>query len=327
MRRGFWAIDPELIRSVAIDNTAHVHELMKLGIPEGTIYRRCRPGGPWTLMAPATVRLGTGTPTRRELVRAALIYAGARAVLTGLDAARAHRLRRGELPDAVHVLIPFEMRVHAVPRVRIERTRRLPTPPRVRDGLPVAPIERCLLDVARTMTDESDVAAILSEPVQRRLVLPEALVEELDAGCRKGSSVPRTVLRAVSAGARSASEFDFVRWWNSHPQLREHTIVLNVRISAEGTLLGIADGFLPELGLVLPIDSVEQHFMTSDQVVETERQHRAYRSAGLHVYGVRPGRMRGDSPGLLLDVLDAIAVARQLPTPPVLWVPDLARPA
>jgi hypothetical protein len=326
MRRGAWAVDPELIRSVAVDNIAHVHEMMRLGIPEATIYRRCRAGGPWTLMAPATVRLGTGTPTRRELVRAALVYAGPRAVLTGLDAARAHRLRRGELPDAVHLLIPSELRVHATKIVRIERTRRIPTPPRIRDGFPVAPIERCLLDVARTMTDESDIAALLSEPVQRRLILPEVLVAELDAGCRKGSSTPRAVLRAVTTGARSAAEFDFLRWWNAHPELRRHTLVLNVRISVHGALLGIADGFLPELGLVLPIDSTEQHFMTPEQVAETERQHRAYRSAGLHVYGLRPMRMRSDSTGLLRDVLDAVVVAEQLPTPSVLWTSDVPRP-
>lgn len=325
MRRGPWAVDLDLIQSVAVDDTAHVHELMRIGLLEGTIYRRCRPGGPWTLMAPATVRLGTGTPTRRQLIRAALIYAGPRAVLTGLDAARAHRLRRGELPDAVHVLIPFGLRVHSVPIARIERTRRLPTPPLVRDGFPVAPIERCLLDVARTMTSESDIAAILSEPVQRRLTLPGALVEELDAGCRKGSATPRAILRAVTTGARSAAEFDFLRWWSAHPQLRAHRVLLNVRLTAQGSLLGIADGFLPEIGLVLPIDSVEQHFMTPEQVEQTERQHRAYRSAGLHVYGMRPSRMRGDSSGLLRDVLDAITVAEQLPTPSVLWTPDLPR--
>ncbi|MCD2190335.1 hypothetical protein [Actinomycetospora soli] len=327
MRRGTWAADPEYVRSVAVDNIAHVHELMGLGIPEGTIYRRCRTGGPWTLMAPATVRLGTGTPTRRELVRAALVYAGPQAVLTGLDAARAHGLRRGELPAAVHLLIPFGVRLHATPIVRVERTRRLPTPPRIRDGFPVASIERSVLDVARTMTDESDIAALLSEPVQRRLVLPESLVAELEAGCRKGSSTPRRVLRAVTTGARSAAEFDFLRWWNAQPQLRAHAIVLNVRVSAGSEFLGIADGLLPDLGLVLPIDSTEHHFMTPEQVTETERQHRAYRSAGLHVYGVRPMRMRGDPGGLLRDVLDAIAVAEQLPTPSVLWTPDLPRPA
>jgi hypothetical protein len=161
MKRGSWADDMDRIRAEAVDDTIHVRTLMRLGMFESTIYRRCRDDGSWTLMAPVTVRLSIGTPTRRQL--------------TGL--------------------------------------------------------------------------------------------------------------------------------------------------------LGIADAYLPEVGLVLPIDSTEHHFATPDQVVETERQHRAYRSAGLHVFGVRPGRITGDSRGLHRDVLDAIAVAEALPTPLVRRQPDLPRSA
>src|ERR1700760_3418476 len=141
MKRGSWANDLERIRAAAEDDTIHIRTLVRLGIPEGTAYRRCRDDGPWTLMAPATIRLSTGAPTRRQLVRAGLVYAGDRAVLTGLDAARAHQLRRGELPAAVHLLVPEGMRVQSTPTIRIERTKRL-TPVLHRDGLPVASLER-----------------------------------------------------------------------------------------------------------------------------------------------------------------------------------------
>ncbi len=218
-------------------------------------------------MAPATIRLSTGTPTRRQLVRAGLVYAGDLAVVTGLDAARAHQLRRGELPPAVHLLVPAGMRVQSTPTIRIERTKRL-RPALLRDDLPVAPLERCVLDAVRKMRDRSDIAAILTEPVQRRMVLVDTLVEELDAGSRRGSAIPRAVLRAAADGARSAAEFDFHAWWSSSPDLPSR-VVFNVRISNATGLLGIADAYLPEIGLVLPIDSVEQHFATSDQVIET----------------------------------------------------------
>nr|WP_218891125.1 hypothetical protein [Actinomycetospora corticicola] len=298
--------------------------MVGLGVPACTIYRRCRDGGPWTLMAPATVRLGTGTATRRQLARAALLYAGEQAALTGLDGARAHRLRRGDLPESVHLLIPAEIKVQSVPGIRVERTHRMP-PVRERDGLPVAPMERCLVDAARCMSSRSDVAAILTEPVQRRMLLPTTLQVEVEAASSRGSALPRAVLGAITAGARSVAEVDFHDWWFTHPELARVTILFNVRLTSDAIFLGIADGFLPELGLVLPIDSVEQHFMTPGQVEETERQHRAYRAAGLHVYGIRPSRMRSDSSGLRRDVLDAIAVAERLPTPNVLWTPDLPR--
>lgn len=325
MRRGSWAHDLDRIRAAAVDETIHVRTLMGLGMPESTAYRRCRDDGPWTLMAPATIRLSTGTPTRRQLVRAALVYAGDLAVVTGLDAARAHQLRRGELPEAVHLLVPEGMRVQSTPTIRIERTKRL-SPALLRDDLPVAPLERCVLDAVRKMRDRSDIAAILTEPVQRRMVLADTLLEELDAGSRRGSAIPRAVLRAVADGVRSAAEFDFHTWWSRHPDLPSG-VVFNVRISNAAGLLGIADAYLPEIGLVLPIDSVEQHFATPDQVIETERQHRAYRAAGLHVLGVRPSRITSDSAGLHRDVLDAIAVAASLPAPLVRWQPDLPRSA
>jgi hypothetical protein len=322
MKRGRWADDLDAIDALAVDKVIQVKVLVgEIGMPEGTVYRLCRHRGPWQLLAPATVMLETGTPTRRQLLRAGLLHAGPDAVVTGLDAARAHQLRRGELPDAVHLLIRSTSRVQGTSRIVIERTKRLP-PAVLRDDFPVAPIDRCVLDAVRRLRAESQIAAILTEPVQRRMILPGMLREELDAGCRKGSSTPRAVLRAIDDGVRSAAEFEIHQWWFGQPELPTD-VLFNVRITANGLLLGIADIFVPEAGLVIPIDSVEHHFATPEQVEETERQHRAYRSAGLHVMSVRPTRARRDPAGLLHDVLDALAVARNLTTAAVEWAPDL----
>ncbi|MCD2192373.1 hypothetical protein LQ327_03040 [Actinomycetospora endophytica] len=322
MKRGRWAEALDAIHARAKDKIIQVKVLVvDLGIPEGTVYRLCRHRGPWQLVAPATVMLETGTPTRRQLLRAGLLHAGPDAVVTGLDAARAHQLHRGELPEAVHLLIRSSSRIHGTSLIVIERTKRLP-PALLRDDFPVAPVERCVLDAVRRLRGESEIAAILTEPVQRRMVLPGMLRDELDAGCRKGSSTPRAVLRAIDDGVRSAAEFDVHRWWSAQPEL-PRAVLFNYRITAGRRLLGIADILVPEVGLVVPIDSVEQHFATPEQVAETERQHRSYRSAGLHVMGLRPSRVRHDPAGLLQDIVDAIEVARRLPTPAVEWAPDL----
>ncbi len=187
----------------------------------------------------------------------------------------------------------------------------------------MAPIERCILDAVRRLRNESDIAALMTEPVQRRMVLKEALEDELESGCRKGSATPRKVLRAIGAGVRSAAEHEVREWWLAQPELAP--VLMNVSLFDEdGGFLGIADIHDEETGLVVAVDSVEQHFATPEQVALTERQHRAYRSAGLHVIGVRPGRVRTDPVGLLRDVLDAERVAAALPPARVTWRPDTA---
>lgn len=323
MRRNFRTDDLAFLRAHAVDDVIAVCVLVALGIPESTVYRRCRAGGPWQLLAPGVVLLSTGTPTRRQYLRAALLHGGPGTVVTGLDGARAHGLRRGELPDHVHVLIPGARQVRSVRNILVERTGRLLPNPLVRDDLPVPPIERCVLDAVRRLRDESDIAAILTEPVQRRMVLKETLEEELERGCRKGSATPRKVLRAIRGGVRSPAEYDVRTWWLSRPELEP--ALFNVALDDErGTFLGIADVYDEQTGLVVPVDSVEQHFATPEQVALTERQHRAYRSAGLHVLGIRPSRVRTDPDGLLQDVLDALRVAAALPPARVTWRPDVA---
>ncbi|WP_433800235.1 hypothetical protein [Actinomycetospora sp. CA-084318] len=322
MRRGEWAKDLERLRQAADDDVIAVVALMELGVPECTIYRRCRKDGPWQLLAPATVLLGNGPPSRRQRLVAALLHAGSDAMVTGLDGARMHGLRRGELADEVHVLIAAHRQVRSVRGIRVERTKRLPKSV-LRDGLPVAPLDRCVLDAVRRIRDDGAIAAILTEAVQRRMVPRETLRAELDAGSRRGSGTPREVLGAIDAGVRSPAEFDVRAWWAEHPELG--SMRWNVRVvDRGGRLLGIADAFDDEIGLVAQVDSTEHHFTTPDQVVETERQHRAYRSAGLHVIGIRPNRVRRDPDGLYRDVVDARRVAAALPHADVTWEPDHA---
>jgi hypothetical protein len=316
--------DLAFLRAHAVDDVIAVCVLVALGIPESTVYRRCRARGPWQLLAPGVVLLSTGTPTRRQRLRAALLHGGPGAVVTGLDAARAHGLRRGELPEYVHVLIPGTRQVRSVRDIVVERTGRLTPNPLIRDDLPVASLERCVLDAVRRLRDESDIAAILTEPVQRRMVLKETLEDELEQGCRKGSATPRKVLRGIRGGVRSAAEFDVRTWWLSQPELDPEVLFDVALFDDHGAFLGIADVYDEEIGLVVPVDSVEQHFATPEQVALTERQHRAYRSAGLHVLGIRPSRVRTDPAGLLDDVLDARRVAEALPTARVTWRPDAA---
>jgi hypothetical protein len=323
MRRGDWAIEPEMLWAASNEGVITVRELERFGVPEATAYRRCRDGGPWQRLGPGIVVLHNGTPTWRQQLIAGLLHAGDHAVITGRAAMRLHGLRQGPEPDRVHLLIQHAHQVRSWGLFLIERTSRMPRPVE-REGLAVAPLCRAVLDEVRGMRDAREIAAVLAEPVQRRLLTPQQLLEELDAGCRKGSSTPRAVLRAIEDGVRSAAEFDAREWWQAHPELPAARF--NVRVlDVAGRQVGIVDVLVEEVGFAWEIDSTEHHFATPEQVEWTARRQRALRAVGLHVVGTRSTQRRDDSEGTLRDVLDGLAVAAALPTPRATYLDDIPR--
>jgi hypothetical protein len=311
VRRGEWAIEPEVLWAASQEGVIAVRELELLGVPEATAYRRCRDGQPWQRLGPGILALHNGAATWRQLLIAGLLHGGDDAVITGRAALRLHGLRRGLEPDRVHLLIAHHRQVRSWGPFHVERTSR-PVRPVERGGLPVAPLPRALMDQARLMTDPAAISEMVAEPIRRWLVTPEQLLEELDAGCRKGSAAPRRVLRAVLAGIRSAAEFDAREWWEAQDGLPPARF--NVRVSdPTGRSIAVVDALVEEVGFVWEIDSVEWHFATPDQVEATLRRQRALRALGLHVVSTQPSQRRDDPAGTLRDVRDGLAVAAALP--------------
>jgi hypothetical protein len=325
VRRGTWADEPDRLLAASDHGVIVASALVELGVAESTVYRRCRDGGPWQLLAPGVVALHNGEPSVRQLEIAALLHGGPGAILTGLSAVRHHGLRRGPKSTQVHILVHQSRQVRSVRHIVVERTERMPRAV-LRDGLPVAPLARAVLDAVRRLKDTEEIASLLAEPVQRRMLFVEHLRQELDAGCRKGSATPRVVLRAVADGVHSAAEFAAREWWlrqRDLPPARFNAPVLDER----GRFIAIVDVLVEELGFAWEIDSVEAHFATPEQVEETARRRRALTGVGLHVLGTRPVQQRDDSAGTRRDVLDALAVAALLPPPRAIFPRDLPESA
>jgi hypothetical protein len=51
---------PDDLIAAAVDRVIRARHLVELGVPETTVYRRCRDGGPWQLLAPGIVLMATG---------------------------------------------------------------------------------------------------------------------------------------------------------------------------------------------------------------------------------------------------------------------------
>lgn len=316
MRRRAWADAGawERVRALASDNVIKVRTLVAAGVPESTAYARCRPGGPWQLLLPATVLLSNGCPTPQQMVVAGLVYAGPDAVVTGIEAARRHGVRRGPLPEGrLHVLVPHGQQPACARHVTVERTHRMPTAV-VRDGVPLAPVARAVIDGARRLSSPRETTELLADAVQRGLCTISQLEHEIAAAQRRGTAIPRSVLRDVSEGIRSAAERDAKTLWQ-RSGLPEPWWNAGV-YDATGSLLGIADAWWDAVALAWEINSVAWHLGPTDYAREQARTAR-FTAAGVPVLPTLPRRLVDDSAAVLQELRAAYHHAAARPRPAV----------
>ncbi|AUI64278.1 hypothetical protein [Amycolatopsis sp. BJA-103] len=308
MKTGDWARDPEGLYQHSRGGVITVARLGELGVPSMTAYRRCRPGKPWQRLLPGIVLLHSGTPTRRQLVDAALLYAGPDAVVTGAASCRRQGLRAlpGH-PFRVHVLVPNSHKVGASGHVIVERTFRMPQPI-VEAGVPLAPLVRSVLDECRRLGSRQEVSALLAEAVQRGLSLPE-LFAELDAGSSRGTAIPREALHRIADGARSAAEVDAMKVWRMsglpEPQWNHELRDEN------GEYIATPDGYFVAVGLAWEIDSYDFHF-GKQQYAATVARNARYAAAGIAVLQTLPSRLRTEPKRVASELVAAhrAAIAR-----------------
>lgn len=311
--RGQWAIDPQVLLESSHHGVIRAATLDELGVPPRTAYRRCAPSGPWQRLLPGIILLTNTTPTRRQLVEAALLHAGEDALLTGLEACRQHGLLSASDTGVVHVLVPHERKVKSSDFVIVERTVRHPKRVVV-DGLPLAPVWRAVLDACRRMTTFDPVRALLAEAVQRRGVRPDVLARELDQGSKRGTAVPREVLAEIQNGSRSVAESHAMEVWHRTglPPLRWNVDLYD----EQGRFVARPDGWCDEAGLAWEIDSHEYHF-TREGYGRTLKRNARYAAAGIVVVQTVPTRLRADPDGVVAELVAAHRAATTRPRPPV----------
>jgi hypothetical protein len=289
-----------------------VQTLAELGVPQRTAHRRCAPGGPWQKVLPGVVLLSDMPPTRRQLVEAALLCAGADSMISGLEACRRFGFRSVPADHRIHVVVPQRRRAFSSPFVVVERARRVPRPV-VRDGVPLAPLTRSVLDACRKLGGPDQVRALLTEAVQRHRVAPARLLSELDAGSRRGSALPRVVLKDIVAGARSVAEIDAMRVWERTglPRPLWNAVLHDDR----GEFIAIPDAWF-DAGLAWEIDSCEFHFHRDDYARTVARNAR-YAAAGVPVLQTLPTRLRSAPASVATELIAAHRAAEKTPRPQV----------
>jgi hypothetical protein len=185
-------------------------QALACGMPQSTLDRYIAPGGRWQRLLPGVYLAVTGAATQDQRELAALLYAGRRSLLTGSAAMRRHRLRPAG-PDVVDVLIPWQRRRQSTGFVRVHRTRRMPVRLYVTGGIRFAKAPRAVADAARILTRFDDVRHVVCEAVQRRACTVAELIEELEVGPPRSSTLFREAPpcsarpwpRSATASARS----------------------------------------------------------------------------------------------------------------------------
>jgi hypothetical protein len=309
-KRTRWDEHPDLLKERSREGVIRVVDLASMDLSSKVVYRRCLPGRPWQRVLPGVVLLHNATPSRRELLIAALVYAGPRAMVTGLAACLEYGLRVAD--GAVHLLVPHEHKLLSSEYVTIERTWRLPDP-YVREGLPLAPPVRAATDAVRRMRTEESVSRVLVEALQHGRCSLEALIRELNSGTKRGTALPRRIL-AGWVDLRSVAETRAKRLSERLPLPPSHW---NREIhDASGTYVGRPDAWWDDVALAWEIDSFEFHF-SKEGYARTLRRNSRYATAGITVVPTLPSRLQEDPEGVLHDLEAAYKAASNRPRPPV----------
>lgn len=270
---------------------------------------------------PGVIASHNGRLDRTELLAGAALWAGERALLTGVAALEV----RGFCPPGEALVFRFLVMAPAwcaaAGWARIVRTRRpLPLPDYV-GCIAVAPFERAILDAARYREfSRARMRALTIKALQAGWVTPSALLREIRGGRRNETRAVRLGVGDFLRGAWSLPEAWLAKVVSAaglppmlaNPELRTPT----------GRLIGTPDGYFEASGVAVQVHSREFHSGEdaegADRWVRTVQHDGDYAAHGVLVVGVAPRALR-EAPGRFLQqVASAIASRRGRPPPDVI---------
>ena len=290
------------------------------GLSRDALLHRARPGGPWQRLLPGIYLAQTGAPTVPQQEMAALLHGGAGSVLTGLAALYGLGLITAA-PHRFDVLVPATRRRRSMAFIRLHRTTQMPDRV-IREGRRsyVLP-PRAFADAARSLSDTSEVRALIAGAVQRHDCPLRALARELDQGQMRHSAKFRRVLAEVASGVRSVPEGEF------RDLLRRSDLpepMFNPRLlTADGAFIASPDAWWPRAGVAAEIDSREWHLSPADWE-RTMRRHAEMSSRGILVLHFTPRQIRTDTVKVITTIAGTLAEGARRPQLSIVALPPAA---
>jgi hypothetical protein len=279
-----------------------------VGVTEKALRHWLGDGRRWQVLLPRVYLSVTGNPTGLQREMAANLYGGYGSVVTGVSALHIHSIRVA-VSDVIDVLVPVSCQKRDAGFVRLHRTGRMP--PRIwkQLGVEYALPPRAVGDTVRWMTDLRDVRGVVSDAVQRGKCKLWQLVAELNEGPRNGSALFRRALEEVIGGSRSAAEAD----------LRALIIkanlplpLFNASIYDGDKFIARPDGWYPELGIAIEVDSKEWHLTGNDYKKTVQRGNRM-ETYLINVLRFLPGDLRYERARVIAEIKNAVERANGRP--------------
>jgi hypothetical protein len=285
------------------------HQLAAAGVTASALRHRLRPGGRWCTLLPGVYLAATGTPTTLQQEMAALLYAGSGSVITGPAALRCHHIGKAE-PDYIDVLVPAARKRRDAAFVRLHRTTRMPERSWLAGPVRYTLLPRAVADAVRDMASLRDVRAVVADAVQRGRCPVGELAAELAEGQKPGSARLRVALADVADGIRSTAEADLK---DLLVKARLPLPLFNPSLyAADGTFIARPDGWWPELGIAIEVDSQEWHLSPQDHA-DTLARGRRMAKYQIVVLRFTPRQLRSDPAAVIKDIREALEGARGRP--------------
>jgi hypothetical protein len=258
-----------------------------------------RLGRRWQVVLPGLYAAQTGPLSDRQRRRAAVLFAGATAMLDDTTALEEYRVRYVPKDPVVRVLVGADVQRSSRDFVAIRRTIYLPRPARSREGLALAPTARALTNFALRHDQERDVRAVLASAVQRRQVSVDELHAELDIAPARGRRRLVRVLEELSGGVRSAPEGDIRRLVASSEVLPKP--LYNCLLQLPSGRKVSPDLLIEESGLVHETNGRQPH-AEEDDFDSMQERHDAMTASGLTVLHNSPRLIARDGQRVLREL-------------------------
>lgn len=229
-----------------------------------------------------------GTPSRRQRLIAALLYAGAEAAIDADDACVFHGVRAVRPHDStVHVAVPAESTARSHSFVVVRRTG-APYDVTRTDLLRYVDPATAVIAAARLRSSDRRVLAMLSDAVQRNVTTPDELLRAHLRGSPRNARLTDLALRHIRAGTQSAPEAGFRQLATA--SLVVPPLLYNALLRLPDGQTVSPDALALDAGLVHETNGRESH-ARADLFDDMQARHDAMTAAGLVVLHNTPARI------------------------------------